>query len=77
MITLKFKNLLTRSLFNKKYNSIKYYSTKKTPNAAALIIGNEILTGKITETNSHFLSKYLYKKGIDLDKIIVVKDDVR
>lgn len=77
MISLKFKHLVSRSLFKKNHISpVKFYSNRKTPNAAALIIGNEILTGKITETNSHFLSKFLYKKGINLDKIIIVRDDV-
>jgi molybdenum cofactor synthesis domain-containing protein len=47
-----------------------------TRSAAALIIGNEILTGKIREENLHFLSRELFRMGIDLKRAIVCKDDV-
>ncbi len=44
--------------------------------AAALIIGNEILTGKIREANVHFLARELFRMGIALRRVIVCPDDV-
>lgn len=44
--------------------------------AAALIIGNEILSGKITDTNTAFLAKGLFSLGIELRRVVVCGDDV-
>jgi molybdopterin-biosynthesis enzyme MoeA-like protein len=44
--------------------------------AAALIIGNEILTGKIQESNLGYLGQELFKLGITLARAIVCRDDV-
>lgn len=44
--------------------------------AAALIIGNEILTGKIQETNLRDLANELFRLGIALERAIVCRDDV-
>ncbi len=44
--------------------------------AAALIIGNEILSGKITDTNTAFLAKGLFGLGIELQRVVVCGDDV-
>jgi molybdopterin-biosynthesis enzyme MoeA-like protein len=38
--------------------------------AAALIIGNEILTGKIQETNMRELATELFKLGISLERAV-------
>lgn len=43
--------------------------------AAALIIGNEILSGKIQETNLVELARALRELGIDLKRVVVVTDD--
>ncbi|ODV63622.1 flavin adenine dinucleotide pyrophosphatase, partial [Ascoidea rubescens DSM 1968] len=43
--------------------------------AAALLIGDEILNGKITDTNSKFFAKYCFTLGIELKKILVIGDD--
>ncbi|ORX62764.1 Molybdopterin binding protein [Hesseltinella vesiculosa] len=43
--------------------------------AACLIIGDEILTGKTQDSNSHTLAKFLFELGIDLKRIEVVADD--
>ncbi|ORZ37790.1 MoaB/Mog domain-containing protein [Catenaria anguillulae PL171] len=43
--------------------------------AAACIIGDEILSGKTTDTNSTFLAKSLFALGIDLRRIEVIPDD--
>lgn len=42
--------------------------------AAILIIGDEILNGKIRDTNSYFFTNFLFKKGIEVRKILVVGD---
>jgi len=44
--------------------------------AAALIIGNELLSGKIQELNLAFLGKELYRLGIRLSRAVVCLDDV-
>ncbi|WP_415184220.1 competence/damage-inducible protein A [Phaeovulum sp.] len=45
------------------------------PTAAALIIGDEILTGRTREGNGHFLAGVLAQTGIDLKEIRVIGDD--
>jgi molybdopterin-biosynthesis enzyme MoeA-like protein len=42
--------------------------------AAALIIGNEILTGKIAEGNVHVMAKEFFGMGVELQRIIVCAD---
>ncbi|HJL16159.1 MAG TPA: competence/damage-inducible protein A [Sandaracinaceae bacterium LLY-WYZ-13_1] len=44
--------------------------------AAALIIGNEILTGKIREANLHVLARELRLLGIELKRAVVCEDDI-
>jgi molybdenum cofactor synthesis domain-containing protein len=44
--------------------------------AAALIIGNEILTGKIRDENTHVLARELRLLGIRLARVIVCPDDI-
>ena len=44
--------------------------------AAALIIGNEILSGKIQESNVNALARLLRSLGVELARILVVPDDV-
>ena len=44
--------------------------------AAALIIGNEILSGKIADTNTAFLARGLFELGIELRRIVVCGDEV-
>lgn len=45
-------------------------------NAALIVIGDEILTGKVEDTNSLFLIGVLRECGVDLKRILVVSDDV-
>lgn len=42
--------------------------------AAALVIGNEILTGKVVEGNVAFLAKELFLLGIRFERVIVCPD---
>lgn len=44
--------------------------------AAALIIGNELLTGKIADANIHVLACTLRDLGIELRRVVMVLDDV-
>lgn len=44
--------------------------------AGIIIIGNEILSGKVRDENSHFLSGELRTLGIDVKRITVVPDEV-
>lgn len=44
--------------------------------AGILIIGNEILSGKILDSNSHYLCKELRSLGVDVKEVLVIPDDV-
>lgn len=44
--------------------------------AAIVIIGNEILSGKIKDENSHFLASELRELGVDVRLIEVLPDDI-
>lgn len=44
--------------------------------AAILVIGNEILTGKVEETNARWLTRQLYDLGVRLRHIQVVPDEI-
>jgi molybdenum cofactor synthesis domain-containing protein len=47
-----------------------------TRTAAALIIGNEILTGKVAEQNVHVMAKELFALGVELRRVVVCPDEV-
>ena len=42
--------------------------------AALLVIGNEILSGKVRDTNSAFLARELRGLGVDLERILTIPD---
>ena len=44
--------------------------------AAALVIGNEILSGKIADTNTTLLARALFDLGIELRRVVVCPDEV-
>jgi molybdenum cofactor synthesis domain-containing protein len=44
--------------------------------AAALIIGNELLSGKVDEANLGVLARALRGVGVRLDRVVMVEDDV-
>ena len=46
------------------------------PTAALLVIGNEILSGKVVDTNSPFLAVELRALGVDLERILTIPDNV-
>lgn len=41
-----------------------------------IVIGDEILSGRTTDANASWLSKYLFKKGLHLESIRFIKDDL-
>jgi len=45
------------------------------PTAGVVVIGNEILTGKVADTNSPFLCRELNFLGLDLCRIVTIPDD--
>jgi nicotinamide-nucleotide amidase len=45
------------------------------PNCEVLIIGQEIITGRILDTNSAFLAKKLFALGISLSRITTISDE--
>jgi len=45
--------------------------------AAAVVIGNEILSGKVVDTNSPFLAAELRALGVALRRIVVVPDELQ
>jgi len=46
------------------------------PTAGILVIGNEILSGKVVDTNSPFLCRELRQLGVDVERIAVIPDVV-
>jgi molybdenum cofactor synthesis domain-containing protein len=44
--------------------------------AGILVIGNEILSGKVTDSNSPYLARELRGLGVDLERILTIPDDV-
>ncbi|OWZ03334.1 hypothetical protein PHMEG_00024952, partial [Phytophthora megakarya] len=48
---------------------------KPAPRAAVCVIGNEVLTGKTLDTNSHWISKFMFHRGVDLKRVVVIPDE--
>lgn len=46
------------------------------PTAAVLLIGDELLSGKIRDENGHFLARLMRRRGIRLLEMAVVGDDI-
>lgn len=46
------------------------------PTAGIIVIGNEVLSGKVTDTNSPYLCRELRALGVDLDRILTIPDVV-
>lgn len=46
------------------------------PTAGLLVIGNEILSGKVVDTNSPYLARELRELGVDLERILTIPDEV-
>ncbi len=46
------------------------------PTAAIVVIGNEILSGKVVDTNSPYLCRELREVGAEVGRVLVIPDDV-
>jgi molybdenum cofactor synthesis domain-containing protein len=46
------------------------------PTAGILVIGNEILSGKVVDTNSPYLCRELRTLGVDVERIITIPDQI-
>ena len=44
--------------------------------AGIVIIGNEVLSGKTQDSNSHYLSKELRALGVELRRVVVIPDEI-
>lgn len=44
--------------------------------AGVIIVGDEVLSGAVVDTNSHFISQRLHRLGVRLLKVAVLPDDV-
>jgi molybdenum cofactor synthesis domain-containing protein len=44
--------------------------------AAALVIGNELLSGKVEEANVHVLARTLRGLGVELRRVVVILDEI-
>ncbi len=45
------------------------------PRAAAVVVGSELLSGKIADTNTPYLARALHRAGLRLGKVTVVPDE--
>jgi len=46
------------------------------PRAALLVIGDEVLSGSITDANTPWLAKLLYSRGVDLIRVEYIPDNI-
>jgi len=76
LITNKALSLSLKGIQSQIVLNARNFSSKPPRTVAACIIGDEILTGRIADTNAHFLAKECFNRGLDLQKIIVVPDDM-
>ncbi|KAH7589159.1 uncharacterized protein GVI51_D03641 [Nakaseomyces glabratus] len=53
----------------------RYRSQMGKISAACVIIGDEILNGKVIDKNSSFFAKFCYDQGIQLNSIVTIGDD--
>jgi len=47
------------------------------PTAGILVIGNEILSGKVADSNSHYLCRELRALGVDVERMVTIPDVIR
>jgi len=46
------------------------------PTAGIVVIGNEILSGKVADSNSHYLCRELRILGVDVERMITIPDEI-
>ena len=52
------------------------YLARAMPTAGILVIGNEILSGKVVDTNSPYLCRELRQLGVDVERIVTIPDSI-
>ncbi|XP_076167164.1 FAD synthase [Ptiloglossa arizonensis] len=55
---------------------VRHESSGEHPTAGIIVVGDEILKAQVKDTNSFYACNLLYKHGIKVHKISVVRDDV-
>lgn len=63
-----------RVLCCKHLSSLKSMASHST--AGIIIIGDELIKGKVLDTNSHYLAQKLYKLGVEVRRILVIPDEM-
>ncbi|NMC03788.1 MAG: hypothetical protein GYA24_01185 [Candidatus Lokiarchaeota archaeon] len=58
-------------------NNIHVQSIKATHKAEILLVGNELLCGKIKDANAHWLGKQLGSFGVSVTRVTIIRDDVQ
>jgi FAD synthetase len=48
--------------------------SRAVPTAGIIVIGNEVLSGKVTDTNSPYLCRELRSLGVDVERILTIPD---
>jgi molybdenum cofactor synthesis domain-containing protein len=52
-----------------------YHASVPSPTAGVLLIGNELLSGKVRDENAYFLARELAAIGVRLQRVVVVPDE--
>jgi molybdenum cofactor synthesis domain-containing protein len=48
----------------------------RAPTAACAVIGDEILTGKVHDKNSHTLAQIMFERGVRFERVVTIPDGV-
>jgi molybdopterin-biosynthesis enzyme MoeA-like protein len=51
-------------------------SNNAVTSAALIIIGDEILTGKVRDENGYVFTKIMFERGVKVERIVVIPDDI-
>ncbi|XP_023216373.1 FAD synthase-like isoform X2 [Centruroides sculpturatus] len=69
-------NLYQHYNIRNKVNNLTYFNMAERPTASIITVGDEILKGQTTDTNSIFLCKQLYDLGVKVQRVVVIPDEV-
>ena len=51
-------------------------TVREHPTAGLIVVGNEILSGKVVDSNTPFLARELRSLGTSLERVVVIPDDI-